>query len=60
MWIGREVSVLVEGYDELGRPFGRIRQGKRAVVLGRAEPGTVVDIHVIQATAGQLMGARAA
>jgi tRNA-2-methylthio-N6-dimethylallyladenosine synthase len=59
-WIGRDVSVLVEGRDELGRPFGRIRQGKRAVVLGHAEPGTLVDIRVVQATAGQLMGARAA
>jgi tRNA-2-methylthio-N6-dimethylallyladenosine synthase len=59
-WIGREVSVLVEGNDELGRPYGRIRQGKRAVILGRAEPGTLVDIHVIRATAGQLTGARAA
>ena len=59
-WIGREVEVLVQGRDELGRPYGRIRQGKRAVVLGRAEPGTLVDIRVIQATAGQLMGARAA
>ncbi|TMC09434.1 MAG: MiaB/RimO family radical SAM methylthiotransferase [Chloroflexi bacterium] len=59
-WIGREVEVLVQGRDELGRPYGRIRQGKRAVVLGHAEPGTLVDIRVIQATAGQLMGARAA
>ncbi|HET7467844.1 MAG TPA: MiaB/RimO family radical SAM methylthiotransferase [Candidatus Dormibacteraeota bacterium] len=59
-WVGREVEVLVEGRDELGRPFGRIRQGKRAIVLGRAEPGTLVNIRVAQATAGQLMGARAA
>jgi len=59
-WIGREVEVLVEGRDELGRPFGRIRQGKRAVVLGTAEPGTLVNIRVVQATAGQLTGARAA
>ena len=59
-WIGRKVEVLVQGRDELGRPFGRIRQGKRAVVLGLAEPGTLVDIRVVQATAGQLTGARAA
>ena len=59
-WIGREVEVLVEGRDELGRPYGRIRQGKRAVVLGHAELGTLVDIRVIQATAGQLTGTRAA
>jgi tRNA-2-methylthio-N6-dimethylallyladenosine synthase len=59
-WIGREVEVLVEGLDELGRPYGRIRQGKRAVVLGSAEQGTLVDIRVVQATAGQLTGTRAA
>ena len=59
-WIGRDVEVLVEGRDELGRPYGRIRQGKRAVLLGHAEPGTLVDIRVVQATAGQLTGARAA
>ena len=59
-WIGREVEVLVEGRDELGRPFGRIRQGKRAVVLGKAEAGSLVNIRVVQATAGQLTGARAA
>ena len=33
-WIGRTVEVLVEGADELGRPFGRSRQGKRTAVLG--------------------------
>jgi tRNA-2-methylthio-N6-dimethylallyladenosine synthase len=57
-WIGREVEVLIEGRDELGRAFGRIRQGKRAVVLGRvdAQPGRLVDIRVIRATAGQLTG----
>src|SRR6266571_3076852 len=59
-WIGRDVEVLIEGRDELGRPYGRIRQGKRAVVLGHAEPGTLVEIRVIQATAGQLTGVRAA
>jgi tRNA-2-methylthio-N6-dimethylallyladenosine synthase len=31
-WIGRSVEVLVEGADELGRPYGRNRQGKRTVV----------------------------
>jgi tRNA-2-methylthio-N6-dimethylallyladenosine synthase len=33
-WVGRTVEVLVEGADELGRPFGRSRQGKRTAVLG--------------------------
>jgi tRNA-2-methylthio-N6-dimethylallyladenosine synthase len=57
-WIGRQVEVLIEGKDELGRSYGRIRQGKRGVVIGGrdAEPGRLVDIRVIQATAGQLLG----
>ena len=59
-WIGRDVSVLVEGNDELGRPFGRIRQGKRSVIVGRAEPGTLVTVRVLQATAAQLTGSLAA
>src|SRR5438093_10649676 len=28
-WLGHRVQVLVEGTDELGRSFGRSRQGKR-------------------------------
>ena len=31
-WVGRTADVLIEGADELGRPFGRNRQGKRTVV----------------------------
>ena len=61
-WLGREVEVLIEGRDELHRPYGRIRQGKRAIVLrGRdVAPGDVVNLRVIQATAGQLLGLPAA
>jgi tRNA-2-methylthio-N6-dimethylallyladenosine synthase len=61
-WVGREVEVLIEGRDELGRPFGRIRQGKRAVVLhsGGIQPGDVIDIRVVQSSAGQLAGVPAA
>ena len=57
-WIGRDVEVLIEGRDELHRPYGRIRQGKRAIVLkgGDVAPGDVVDSRVMQATAGQLIG----
>jgi tRNA-2-methylthio-N6-dimethylallyladenosine synthase len=57
-WIGKQVEVLIEDRDELGRPYGRIRQGKRAIVLGgvKVQPGDLVDIRVIQATAGQLTG----
>ncbi len=57
-WMGRDVEVLIEGRDELQRPFGRIRQGKRAVVLRGADarPGDVINIRVMQATAGQLLG----
>jgi tRNA-2-methylthio-N6-dimethylallyladenosine synthase len=36
-WIGRDVEVLIEGRDELNRPYGRIRQGKRAIVLPSAD-----------------------
>ena len=61
-WVGRDVEVLIEGRDELGRPYGRIRQGKRAIVLGGSslEPGKLVDVRVIHATAGQLTGTAAA
>jgi tRNA-2-methylthio-N6-dimethylallyladenosine synthase len=61
-WIGREVEVLIEGRDELGRPFGRIRQGKRAAVLRGQDiaAGEVVNVKVVQATAGQLTGLPAA
>ena len=61
-WIGRDVEVLIEGRDELNRPFGRIRQGKRANVLraGDIAPGDVVNVRVLQATAGQLTGLPAA
>jgi tRNA-2-methylthio-N6-dimethylallyladenosine synthase len=61
-WIGRDVEVLIEGKDELNRPYGRIRQGKRAVVLrgGDVTPGQVLQLRVLQATAGQLLGLPAA
>ena len=61
-WIGRDVEVLIEGRDELNRPYGRIRQGKRAIVLkgGDIAPGRVMNVRVLQATAGQLMGLPAA
>ncbi len=57
-WIGRDAEVLIEGRDELNRPYGRIRQGKRANVLraGDIAPGELVNIRVLQATAGQLTG----
>jgi len=61
-WVGRDVEVLIEGTDELGRPYGRIRQGKRAVVLrgSGVVPGALVNLRVMQATAGQLLGLPAA
>jgi tRNA-2-methylthio-N6-dimethylallyladenosine synthase len=61
-WIGRQVEVLVEGRDELGRPYGRIRQGKRAVVMrGQGvNAGDVIALDVVQANAGQLLGLPAA
>jgi tRNA-2-methylthio-N6-dimethylallyladenosine synthase len=61
-WVGRDVQVLIEGTDELGRVYGRIRQGKRAIVLKASgiAPGQVVEVRVMQATAGQLTGLPAA
>jgi tRNA-2-methylthio-N6-dimethylallyladenosine synthase len=61
-WVGRDVEVLVEGSDELGRPYGRIRQGKRAIVLRGTgvSPGDVINLRVVQATAGQVLGLPAA
>ncbi|MGH7764857.1 MAG: MiaB/RimO family radical SAM methylthiotransferase [Candidatus Dormibacteraceae bacterium] len=57
-WIGRDVEVLIEGRDELNRPYGRIRQGKRANVLrgGDIALGEMINMRVLQATAGQLTG----
>ncbi|HET9782022.1 MAG TPA: MiaB/RimO family radical SAM methylthiotransferase [Candidatus Dormibacteraeota bacterium] len=61
-WIGRDVEVLIEGHDELHRPYGRIRQGKRGVVMSGngVAPGDVVKMRVLQATAAQLLGLPAA
>jgi tRNA-2-methylthio-N6-dimethylallyladenosine synthase len=60
-WIGRTVEVLVEGCDELGRPYGRNRQGKRVIVKGaRLAPGDMVEVLIEEATPGQLAGRMAA
>jgi tRNA-2-methylthio-N6-dimethylallyladenosine synthase len=60
-WIGRTVEVLVEGSDELGRPYGRNRQGKRVIVKRAAVPaGDMVEVLIEEATPGQLAGTTAA
>jgi len=60
-WLGREVEVLVEGSDELGRPYGRSRQGKRVIVKrSLATPGSLVRVLVEEANPGQLAGPVAA
>ena len=60
-WIGRTVEVLVEGSDELGRPYGRNRQGKRVIVKrARASAGEMVEVLIEEATPGQLAGTMAA
>ncbi|MGH7777625.1 MAG: MiaB/RimO family radical SAM methylthiotransferase [Candidatus Dormibacterales bacterium] len=60
-WIGRRVEVLIEGFDELGRPWGRSRQGKRVIPKrARCAPGDLVAVLVEEATAGQLSGPLAA
>ena len=59
--VGSTVEVLVEGTDELGRPYGRNRQGKRVTVKrARVEPGELVRVRVEEATPGQLAGPVAA
>lgn len=60
-WLGRTVEVLVEAADELGRPYGRNRQGKRVVVKrARVEPGELVSVLVEEVSPGQLAGSLAA
>ena len=60
-WVGRTVEVLVEGADELGRPYGRNRQGKRVVVKRAAvQAGELVTVRVEEASPGQLAGSLAA
>src|SRR5205807_9180171 len=60
-WVGERVEVLIEGLDELGRAYGRNRQGKRVIVKrARLEPGSLVNVKVDSATAGQLGGSLAA
>ena len=60
-WLGTEVEVLVEGTDELGRPYGRSRQGKRVVVKRALRaPGETIRVKVEEAFPGQLAGPPAA
>jgi tRNA-2-methylthio-N6-dimethylallyladenosine synthase len=56
-FVGRTVEVLIEGHDELGRPYGRNRQGKRVLVKRkRLETGELVRVAVDESSAGQLAG----
>ncbi len=56
-WLGRNVEVLIEGRDDLGRSFGRSRQGKRVIVKRAAlEPGSVIDVVVEESNAAQMTG----
>jgi tRNA-2-methylthio-N6-dimethylallyladenosine synthase len=60
-WLGRRVEVLIEGRDELGRPYGRSRQGKRVIVKrAHKAPGELVQVQVESALPGQLSGPPAA
>jgi len=57
-WIGRSVEVLIEDRDELGRPYGRNRQGKRVIVNRKdAAAGELLSAKVLHATAAQLVAA---
>jgi tRNA-2-methylthio-N6-dimethylallyladenosine synthase len=60
-WIGRTVEVLIEGADELGRAYGRNRQGKRVIVKrAPVSAGEMVEVLIEEATPGQLAGRMAA
>ena len=60
-WLGSRVEVLIEGRDELGRAYGRSRQGKRVIVKrAHCTPGDMVEVQVEEATPGQLLGPTAA
>jgi tRNA-2-methylthio-N6-dimethylallyladenosine synthase len=60
-WLGRRIEVLVETQDELGRWYGRSRQGKRVVVKrARCVPGELVEVDVEESTPAQLAGPLAA
>ena len=53
--VGRRVEVLVEGTTEAGRPFGRTRQGRTALLaVGSAAAGTLCEARVRSASAWQL------
>ncbi len=60
-WLDTRVQVLIEGHDELGRAYGRSRQGKRVIVRrARCSPGDIVQVLIDEATPGQLIGLLAA
>jgi tRNA A37 methylthiotransferase MiaB len=60
-WLGRRIEVLVETQDELGRWYGRSRQGKRVVVKrAHCVPGELVEVDVEESTPAQLAGPLAA
>jgi len=53
--VGRRVEILVEGTTEDGRPFGRTRQGKIALLpAGSAAAGELHEARVRAASAWQL------
>ncbi|MGP8162067.1 MAG: MiaB/RimO family radical SAM methylthiotransferase [Candidatus Dormibacteria bacterium] len=53
--VGRRVEILVEGTTEDGRPFGRTRQGKIALLpAGSAAAGELREARVRAASAWQL------
>jgi len=56
--IGQSVEILVEGVTEDGRPYGRTRQGKTALLAsGSALPGELREARVLSASAWQLSAA---
>ena len=54
-YVGAEIEVLVEGWSEDGRPYGRTRENKVTWLPERAAaPGSLTRARVVSATAWQL------
>ena len=61
--IGRELRVLVMGYEDDGTAWGRSEYDSpdidgRVIVSGRAEPGEMIRVHITAAEDGDLIGER--
>ncbi len=61
--IGRQLPVLVMGYEDDGAPWGRSPYDSpdidsRVVVSGKALPGEMITVEITAAEEGELIGER--